>query len=233
MRPSYGKYSHSPREAFNCSFCNATSRERAVIVGVKKAMKFYGHGGQMIIGISDGALTEQNLIKKYGKNYKNYHYHKEPLLDITQVSPSLNCIADLVTCSEVLEHVQPPISSAFSGLYSLLKPGGTLVLSVPHTPKGNTHQEHYPILDKSKLLLEPVPTLKGIDENGDERSFHNLVFHGGIGSTLEYRVFSEDSLLELLQNAGFIKIKTINDSRFLGIAWEPWSRVWTARKPNS
>ena len=232
MRPSYGKYSNAPREAFNCFFCNATSRERSVILGVMKTKKFYRKRAKRFVGISDGAHTEKSLTKKYGQNYKNFQYHMEPNLDITRVPLSLHSTADLITCSEVLEHVEPPIATAFLGLYLLLKPGGTLILSVPHTPKGTAHQEHFPILKESQLLLQSIPTLQGVDENEDMRFFQNLVFHGGIGSTLEYRIFSEDSLRQFLDNAGFVSIKAIGDSRFFGVTWEPWSRVWTARKPN-
>jgi SAM-dependent methyltransferase len=157
----------------------------------------------------------------------------DPKLDITCVPSSLQGLADVISCSEVLEHVEPPISKAFLGLYSLLRPGGFLVISVPHTPKGNLHKEHFPVLQSSELILTPLPKLIGVDPDGAEVEYTNLIFHGGIGATLEYRVFSEDSLLESLRNVGFKEITQISNSHFFGIDWEPWSRTWVAKKPIS
>jgi fructose-bisphosphate aldolase class II len=58
----------------------------------------------------------------------------------------------------------------------------------------------------------------------------DLVFHGGAGSTLEYRVFSEDSLRCNLIASGFVNIELQKNYRIFGIVWVPWSRVWIAQK---
>ena len=76
-----------------------------------------------------------------------------------------------------------------------------------------------------------MPKLAGIDLKGQALEFTNLVFHGGIGARLEYRVFSQDSLIKNLEAVGFNEIQPIQNSLFYGISWEPWSRVWIAKKP--
>lgn len=227
-----GRKSDSPREAFNCIFCNSSSRERAVIFAVTRTFgpQRSRLKSRKAVGVSDGNNTASTMQKIFGGNYQNYQFHIDPKLDITHVPFALHNTADIVTCSEVLEHVQPPVSEAFSGLYSLLKPGGVLVLSVPHTPNGNPHKEHFPIMRSSELVLSPEPKLVGFQITGEEVEFTNLVFHGGIGSTLEYRVFSENSLLENLIRAGFEEIRFIPNSHLFGISWEPWSRTWVAKK---
>jgi len=83
----------------------------------------------------------------------------------------------------------------------------------------------------SLLIQGDTPILRGTDTEGNPQEFGNLVFHGGAGSTLEYRVFSEDSIEEELLACGFVKLEKQGNVRCLGIIWEPWSRVWVAQKP--
>jgi hypothetical protein len=183
-----------------------------------------------IIGISDGFLMETILRKIYRNNYKNYHYHIQPMLDITQVPSELHGSADIISCSEVLEHVAPPIDLAFSGLRNLLNSDGTLILSVPHTDASGVHVEHFPVMERFVVDLVGTPKLRGILLGGEEVEFSNLVFHGGVGATLEFRIFSEESLSENFNQAGFKKIKIQPNYKILGILWENWSRVWTVRE---
>ena len=108
---------------------------------------------EKILGVSDRKHTKQTLQKFFNKSYTNFHYHVDPGLDITQVPKYLLGIADVISCSEVLEHVQPPIQIAFAGLYSLLKPGGDLGDFSPPTSAGNIHQEHFPVMSSYTLTL--------------------------------------------------------------------------------
>ena len=183
-----------------------------------------------ILGVSDGYDTSKILTKIYGKQYTNFHYHLDPKLDITSVPIGLYGRADIISCSEVLEHVNPPIKKAFEGLYKMLNSNGVLVLSVPHTDASGVHIEHFPIMKRSQITMQSEgPVLKGEDMDGKLLEFTNLVFHGGDGSTLEYRIFSQSSLLSHLKLAGFTSFKITKNHKILGIFWEPWSRVWVCK----
>jgi len=187
-----------------------------------------------ILGVSDGHLTSSILSRIYGRNYRNFHYHLEPKLDITNVESILIGSADIISCSEVLEHVEPPIQKAFDGLYKLLKKNGVLILSVPHTDEYGVHVEHFPVLKNSEIVMKNEnPILIGEDASGNYLNFKNLIFHGGIGATLEYRVFSERSLVNHLTNAGFSNLHKNRNSKLFGVFWEPWSRVWVGLKSRS
>ena len=221
------------REAGNCIWCRSTCRDRSLAYATRKYSKgFTKKTPLQVFGVSDGANFEKRAQKYFGGKYLNFHFHKEPKLDITCVPLELKSKADFVVCSEVLEHVVPPINLAFKGLFELLKPGGTALISVPHTSIGNAHVEHFEVLRDAELILEPYPVWQGVAQNGELIKYKNLIFHGGIGATLEFRVFSEESLMEHLIEVGFIKIVSIPNMRRYGIKWEPWSRVWIARKPN-
>jgi hypothetical protein len=184
-----------------------------------------------ILGVSDGYLTSTVLKKVYRKQYENYHYHLDPKLDITEVPAHLKGCADIISCSEVLEHVEPPIDKAFLGLYLLLRSNGKLVLSVPHTDMNGKHIEHFPVMTESRILTcENGFVLEGKGPRGEVLQFTDLIFHGGIGATLEYRIFSEASLKKNLEDAGFKSLKSCENNIFFGVHWEPWSRVWTTIK---
>ena len=221
------------REGLLCPKCGLSARQRSLLFAIQKIRMRNRLGRSFqLIGVSDGESIYKVLTSKFRTNYKNFEYHIEPRLDITNVKSTLECTADIVSCSEVLEHVQPPIDAAFMGLNLILKKGGHLVISVPHRGKGSPHIEHFPVLTESELDLSDEPKLRGKSLMGEKLEFSDLVFHGGAGSTLEYRVFSEDSLWANLLASGFVNIKKQKNYRVFGIVWEPWSRVWVAQKPS-
>ena len=233
LRPSKSRKGTFGREGTNCLWCNATSRERAILLQIhlqyiSRKLR-HPFRNLNILGVSDGYLTSTILSRIYGKGYTNYHYHLEPKLDITDVPIHLYGLADIISCSEVLEHVEPPIQKAFDGLFKLLKRNGTLVLSVPHTDLFGIHIEHFPIMKASQISMrQEGPVLEGTDIHGETVEFTKLIFHGGIGATLEYRVFSEDSLKAHLQASGFSGFNPNKNCKMFGIIWESWSRVWIA-----
>lgn len=230
LEGSYG------REGSNCRWCKSTSRDRAMLLAI--------HGSYLlkilknpksrpnIIGVSDGELMATALKRIYGKKYQNFHYHLEPTLDITQVPLHLHSSADIISCSEVLEHVAPPVRLAFRGLFEILKPQGSLIFSVPHTLPESKHIEHYPDMLNYKLDLtvNQKPRMIASLTSGEIAVYENLVFHGGVGSTVEFRVFSESSLKTFLKDQGFKRFNKKGNVVLLGIRWEPWSRVWSVRK---
>lgn len=221
------------REGLICPGCGLNARGRAVLYAAQRISISRAFSRNIkIFGISDGEPLSRSFEIRFAGKYSNFEYHKEPSLDITSPKAGLYQTADLLICSEVLEHVKPPIDLAFHGLYYLLKPGGSLVLSVPHTSSSNAHVEHFPVMQSSELELGENPILKGIDLSGAPVEFTNLTFHGGMGATLEYRIFSEESLRSNLLQAGFVNPQILSNNRIIGCIWEPWSRVWTAQKPN-
>ena len=230
FRPSKARKGRSGREGANCFWCNATSRDRAMLLNIHWAYfsKFLKNPISVpkIIGVSDGQLIERILKTVYKSHYQNYHYHQEPKLDITQVPPNLHATADIISCTEVLEHVAPPVDLAFAGLRVLLKKNGTLVLSVPHSDGDGKHIEHFPVMTDSSLVLDNNPRLIGTLRNGERAEFNDLVFHRGVGFTLEYRVFSFLSLRKEILTAGFTNFRLNSNAKIFGITWENWSRVW-------
>jgi hypothetical protein len=181
------------------------------------------------IGVSDGHLIEKILKTVCKSHYQNYHYHQEPKLDITQVPLNLFSSAGIVSSTEVLEHVAPPVDLAFSGFKKLLRKNGTLVLSVPHSDTSGVNLKHSPEMTNAQLILDEEPRLVGTLKNGKRTEFSNLIFHGGLGFTLEYRVFSFHSLREEILNSAFIEYRLNRDIRVFGNGWESWSRVWICR----
>jgi len=170
-------------------------------------------------------------------NYTNTFYHQEPLLDITNIDPALESTLDFIISSDVFEHVLPPVSKAFENAYKLLKPNGVFVFTVPYGYPGETRVptlEHFPDLHEYEILMQDGKRiLRNVTRNGEVQQFDNLIFHGGDGTTLEMRQFSESSILEELKNAGFERIKIQDREKpEYGIAWQyPWSLPMTARKP--
>ena len=91
-----------------------------------------------------------------------------------------------------MEHVPPPVERAFANLYRMLKPDGLLLLTVPYTLDGRT-VEHFPELHRIRAGLARRPHRAGESRGATARSKCSRIssFHGGDGSTLEMRVFSE------------------------------------------
>lgn len=226
------------REKQSCVFCGSTVRFRALIhllsvelFGKSLAIKDFPETENIVgIGMSDWSAYASPLEKKV--RYTNTFYHQEPKLDITSVPSSLEGTLDFVISSDVFEHVPPPVSRAFENTYKLLKPGGVFIFTVPYTKEAHT-KEHFPELYEYTLIKENGRhILKNRKKDGTEEVFSDLVFHGGPGSTLEMRVFSEASLLEELEKAGFKEVKIRKEPYFeRGIYWhDDWSLPVTARK---
>jgi hypothetical protein len=138
-----------------------------------------------------------------------------------------------ILCSEVLEHVTPPVEPAFQGLVDLLKPGGALLLTVPYQINTGTI-EHFPDLHEFSLTVVGGEYVL-VNRTRDDvyQVFDKLTFHGGIGSTLEMRIFGEPDLLRNLAEAGFEQVSVLReDYPAFGILHrESWSLPILARKP--
>lgn len=229
------------RETASCDTCGSSARARSIV----RVLSLCLFGKNLILpdfpakrdlrglGMSDWEGYAVTLADKFA--YTNTYYHKEPKLDISDRTISKHLIGghDFIISSEVFEHVIPPVRRAFENTFKMLKPGGWLVLTVPFGNQGTTI-EHFPDLHDFTVTEEKGSyRLRNVTRSGVVQEFHNLVFHGGPGATLEMRVFAKDSLLEELVGTGFEDITVHRDPDHAhGISWpERWSYPISARRP--
>jgi SAM-dependent methyltransferase len=230
------------REVPSCSACGSTVRLRSLIAllsreifGVELAIPdFPVLKGIRGFGMSDPPELAQRLAEKF--DYTNTFYHQEPRLDIADPTPEHLAENtgryDFILSSEVLEHVSPPVERAFVNLNRMLKPEGLLVLTVPYRIDGRT-AEHFPELHEYSLASPGGRTvLVNRRRDGSLEVFENLSFHGGDGSTLEMRVFTEASLKEILAAAGFTSVHIASEDvpEFGVLHGETWSLPMAGRK---
>ena len=142
------------------------------------------------------------LTEKF--DYVNTFYDHDPQLDLCNVDWSRwqPESFDFITCTDVLEHIEPPIDKTFENMYRLLKPGGAAIITVPTTLDPVT-REHFPNLndweimteDENRVLVNRLP-------DGTVERFDDLCFHGDEGMTLEFRYFTRQGLIDCVQRAG-------------------------------
>lgn len=231
------------REGETCPVCHSSARVRAVIsllcdellgvdmLGIHLPLsEFPTLKGIRGIGMSDSPELAERLAEKL--DYTNTFYHQAPRLDVTNPDPADLGRYDFILSSEVMEHVPPPVEQAFANLFRLLKPDGILVMTTPYTLGGKT-KEHFPELHHFTLAqLGAETVLVNRRRDGSVEVFDNLVFHGGPGSTVEMRVFTEGSLREQLLGAGFSSVRVaFEDVPEFGVELtEKWSLPIVARK---
>lgn len=227
------------RETDSCAVCHSTPRVRGIVdilarhlVGQSIPLpQFPEHMPLRGIGLTDSDNYASRLSEKF--EYQNTYLHQEPQFDIIAPLRS-DCLGayDFVIASEVFEHVPPPVERAFANAGRLLKPGGLFVLTVPYGLQDKT-VEHFP--DLNDYTIEEVAgthVLTNRTRQGALQRYDQLIFHGGPGSTLQMRIFSETDLAQHLQDAGFSEVTFYREAvlRF-GITWpEPWSRPIAAIK---
>jgi SAM-dependent methyltransferase len=182
------------------------------------------------IGMSDSPQLAERLAEKL--DYTNTFYHQAPRFDVTNPDPQDFGRYDFILTSEVMEHVPPPVERAFENLFRLLKPDGLLIMTTPYTLGGRT-KEHFPELHEFTLTsLGEKTVLVNRRRDGYIEVFEDLVFHGGPGSTVEMRVFTEESLRANLLEAGFSSVRVASENvPEFGIEHaETWSLPIVARK---
>jgi len=157
------------------------------------------------LGVSDSEVYSRRLEDKLG--YRNTFFHREPRLDIASVPESEFGKYDFVISSDVFEHVVPPVEAAFQNVFRLLRPNGVFVFTVPYSLEATT-VEHFPELHQYAVArLGGRHVLVNRTREGKTQIYEDLVFHGGPGSTLEMRVFSERGLRDVLSGAGFQEVR--------------------------
>jgi len=227
------------REGGECSGCGSTVRMRSVIRCLSLAL--FGRSLRLPdlavdrsirgTGLSDWGGYASKLTGLFA--YTNTFYDAEPRLDITDPPADVFGTVDFVISSDVFEHVAPPVDRAFIGAFNLLKPGGILVFTVPYFKGGDTI-EHFPNLNDFEVLeFGPDHYLLNKRADGEYEVFNDIVFHGGVGQTLEMRIFSESDVVLRLQRSGFerIVIHRENDPAVGIVHREDWSLPITAVKP--
>ena len=227
------------RETPSCARCGSTVRFRSIAQLVVRELtgedvplpEVQPRRDLVGLGLSDAACYAAPLARAF--DYRNTWFHTEPRLDITAIDPALRGRHDFVIASDVFEHVTPPVSRAFDGVLALLKPGGTLVMTVPFSLEADT-VEHYPELHEwSVQQADGVWRVVNLTADGRVQRFDAPVFHGGPGTTLEMRLFSRDALMRVLARAGFTGVRVADEPCMaFGIHWpEPWSVPIVAKAP--
>ena len=210
------------REIPSCERCGSTVRFRAVVDAVVRVLT----DGESLplpdlsrtsargIGFSDWYVMAGLLEER--ANYMNTFYEREPRLDITDPPRGILGSCDFVICSDVLEHVVPPVARGFEGVRALLRPGGILVLTVPWRLRGPT-VEHYPNLHRYEIVDLGGPVVVNRTTAGTVEVFDGPVFHGGAGLTLEMRTFSFPDVMRHLERAGFTSIELAPEAPAYGV----------------
>lgn len=221
------------RELALCEKCGANARFRGII-HVLAGFLGNANSGPLRewpqrpnifgIGMSDWPGYATLLQEKF--SYENTFYDRQPQLDIQNPTKAQLGKYDFVISSDVFEHVMPPLQQGFDNLLALLKPGGTLVFSVPYTRSLET-VEHYPGLHAYEIVdFRGGKILVNRNEAGALAVYDNPVFHGGEGATLEMRLFCEADVLSRLACAGFTDIM-VHDQPHLPIGFY-WPELMSA-----
>jgi len=229
------------RDDPSCSKCGSSVRLRSIVqilttelFGCSLRISEIPRSPELVgIGMSCWNGYADRLARHL--RFRNTFYHQEPRLDITRIDPAMEGSLDFVIATDVFEHIVLPVSTAFENTRKLLKPDGVFIFSVPFTHPGVESQpvlEHFPELHNYSIQeADGHFRLKNTTRAGEVQYFDDLVFHGGPGTTLEMRLFSEWSILTEMENAGFhdVTIYSGSDLRH-GIYWpEKWSVPMAAR----
>ncbi len=232
-------------EGSACTGCGTNIRKRALAHLVGQTLfgktlavdEFPANCSAVGIGVSDDPELARRL-KRVIPGYANTQFdtglvnRTTRFLDIKRPAQRFLGSADLVTCSEVLEHVEPPVQPAFDGLYSLLRPGGTLILTTPYSLEQTV--EHFPELHTWEMQRRgDTRVLINRTRHGNVQEFDQLRFHGGGDAALEMRVFGLEDILARLQAAGFTEVRVREENvPASGIFFRyNWGLPITARRP--
>src|SRR5579871_530311 len=190
----------SGREGALCAGCGGSMRHRSLVAVLSREIFGVPYSIARLpvlksirgLGLSDSDPYARVLADRF--QYRNTFLHRDPVLDIAEPGPQEAGSLDFLLASEVFEHVRAPVERAFANALSLLRPEGVLVMTVPYELQGPT-REHFPELnDFATVVLRGGAALVNRTTAGELQLFSDLVFHGGRGSTLELRCFSESGL---------------------------------------
>ncbi len=182
------------------------------------------------IGTSDSVSYADRLADRF--DYRNTFFHREPRFDVAHPAADEFGRYDFLLSSEVLEHVESPVEAAFQNVCHMLKPAGVFVFTVPYSLESTTTERFGKLHDFGFAQLSDRIVLVNRTPEGEAQVFDDLIFHGGPGSTLEMREFSESALKSLLAAAGFTEVRIDgSDHPEFGILRRySWSLPMAARK---
>lgn len=222
------------REGMICGHCGSSWRMRSVILAILTGLRLPHHPLPAIdadwsrigLGCSDDVRLAAALSHRF--RYVNTFLDEFPRLDISHPPQHAISTFEFVVTSDVLEHVLPPLSEAVDGLYSLVRPGGFAVVSVPVSATDGPCREHY-----SGLTSYTVGTggqVEWVDGQGNERVDVEPEWHGGSGRTLAFRQFTDESFVTCLEEAGFTDVMPAPSVEGLGVPEIQLPGVFLARK---
>jgi len=200
------------RDAPSCTRCGSTVRLRALlralsveVFGIPLALADFPRLKSIRgLGMTDQKGCASLLESRF--DYRNTFYHEEPRFDISQ-PPEERGIFDFILADDIFEHVAPPVAQSLANACALLKPHGFLAMSVPYSLAETTREHFAGLHDSSLVTVGSHLALVNRSRTGEWQVFDNLVFHGGEGSTLEMRVFTEADLRKSLAAAGFARVE--------------------------
>lgn len=214
------------REIPDCAGCGSTPRFRGLALALSEELfgqalavsKWPNTKQIMGMGMSDWEPLSALLQDKF--SHTNTFFHTEPQFDVMAGDPSLEGKFDYVICSEVFEHVVPPLERGVRNLRKLLKPGGRLIFSTPFTAAPTT-TEHFPGMRDFRLCeFDGTWVLVAKDSEGHFKAYDNLIFHGGPGTVVEMRVFGDPQITQLIRDAGFSRVRVWNQPNLtFGYYW--------------
>ncbi len=199
------------REGMLCGNCASSSRLRAVVYWLSKVTGNEGaplhlwRKNPSIVILESSARGSYPVMLSDKFDYYATEYDpqriaggKDPrgFADFQKLHYA-DSTFDVVIASDVFEHVRDD-AAGYREIYRTLKPGGTLLLTVPYS-----HDQ--------------PGTLRRVDTSGAE-DVHLMEpeYHGGGGHTLTYRTYGRD-LLSLLARTGFAVAHSRTEIPQLGI----------------
>lgn len=192
----------SVREGMYCSICGSTGRQRAVAMVLMDALAAPGHArvymsehaSSFYVGLhrrvgrlhgSEYGIGLRRRLQMSSWLWRSRVLELVQLEDVTALS-FRPASMDAVVCQDVLEHV-PDYRAALREFARVLKPSGTLVLTVPYYD------------DASQSVQIARHCAGGSVEHVGEPEYHGDPVRGGV---LCYHHFGWD-LLHAMRDAGF------------------------------
>lgn len=202
------------RDGPSCDSCGSSIRMREIVCAFLDLYSVELSRDFKVVGLSDADLIADYFRKLIHHNYTNTFFDTHPKLDICNLQKDSFETADVLISSDVFEHVFFPLSNALEGSFNLLKPGGTLICTMPWTT-WQSSIEHFPWMTSYSVheQLNGDHVVLGVDSTGSKRRVENPIFHGGPGNTLEMRKINVFVLVEDLKRVGFTDIKIHHQDR--------------------